>query len=328
MSDASREIVELRKEIVEARNQAIKTDNQIKNLSLDVRGFEKRFDGLERRTRVTAVGVHAIVAVSIAVSAYLVHSVRVRQLTSEITARTAEIEAREQASEKAMQQARAKLADAEQEKARREKAAAVAVKLVDHLDNKREKEAIDLLQGFDVATLTTLESRLLDKRLGELRARAAELAYKGGRNAMSAAKPDTAINEFKNALAFEPSGRYANAARYYLATQLWGQKRYDEVEPVLREIQKRDSDRPVLDETRYLLGVTLANLGKRDEAKAVFGEIVRSGGRYASNAKEQLLGLDGAADSTPTPAPKKTESATPATSPTPTAQTPARPGTP
>src|SRR6185503_15344979 len=103
MSDASREIVELRREIVEARNQAIKTDNQIKNLSLDVRGFEKRFDALERRTRVTGVGVHAIVAVTIAISAYLVHNVRVGQLGREIAARTAEVEGREQQAQKMAQ---------------------------------------------------------------------------------------------------------------------------------------------------------------------------------------------------------------------------------
>jgi TolA-binding protein len=329
MSDASREIVELRREIVEARNQAIKTDNQIKNLSLDVRGFEKRFDSLERRTRLSGIGVHAIVAVTIAVSAYFVHSVRMRQLGGEITVRGAELLAREQASEKAVQEARSRLSEIQQEKAKREKAAAVALKLVQHLDERREKEAVDLLDGLDVSTLTALESKLLDKRLGDLRARAAELAYKNGRAGMAAARPESAIPEFRRALALEPEGRFANAARYYLGTQLWALKRYEEVEPIFREIQKRDTDRGVLDETRYLLGMSLMQLGRRDDAKSVFTDVVQKGSRYSSNAREQLAALEatsGAAGEQPavqkpaaTPVPKKTEA--PAAGPTPTAQT-------
>ena len=43
MSDFPKELSELRKEVVESRNQSIKTDNQIKNLALDIKGFEQRF---------------------------------------------------------------------------------------------------------------------------------------------------------------------------------------------------------------------------------------------------------------------------------------------
>ena len=69
MSDAGRDFVELKREIIEARTQAIKTANQMKNVALDVKGFEKRFDVLERRTRIASVGAHAIVALTIGLAA-------------------------------------------------------------------------------------------------------------------------------------------------------------------------------------------------------------------------------------------------------------------
>src|SRR5687768_11523217 len=86
MSDANREAAELRREIVEARNQAIKTDNQVKNLSLDVKGFEKRFDSLEKRVRLSSVGVNLIVATTVGLAAYAVGAVRIRAYEHDIAA--------------------------------------------------------------------------------------------------------------------------------------------------------------------------------------------------------------------------------------------------
>jgi hypothetical protein len=66
VSDAGREFAELKREVIESRNQSIKTDNQIKNLSLDVKGFEKRFEILEKRSRFATLGTYGIVAVTVA----------------------------------------------------------------------------------------------------------------------------------------------------------------------------------------------------------------------------------------------------------------------
>ena len=78
MSDpALREFNELKREVVEARNQSIKTDNQIKNLSLDMKGFETRFDNLEKRARFATIGAYAIVAVTISIAAYFISSISI-----------------------------------------------------------------------------------------------------------------------------------------------------------------------------------------------------------------------------------------------------------
>lgn len=294
MADADRELTELRREIVEARNQAIKTDNQVKNLSLDVKAFEKRFDVLERRTRLASLGAHVLIAVTIIAAAYIVHTIRVRNLTQDLDRSLAAAEESRQAAEQAEASAKAKAASLDQERAKRERSAAVALKLVDLLDKGREKESIDLLDSIDMASLTPLESKMLDRRVGELRAQAAEAAYKAGRNAQAASRWDTAISEFRKSIAVEPDGKVSSAARYYLATQLWTLKRHQDAEPVIREVLKKDNDKTVLEEMRYLLPVSLAALGRRDEAKAAFAEVAQRGGKYGSHAREQIAAIDAA----------------------------------
>jgi len=295
MADADRELTELRREIVETRNQAIKTDNQVKNLSLDVKGFERRFDVLEKRTRVASLGAHVIVAVTIIAAAFVVHTLRVKSLTSDLEKSVIAADEAKKSADQAAAGARAKQVALDQERARREKSAAVALKLVNELDSGREKQAIDMLDGVDLATLTPLESKLLDKRVGELRSRAAEVAYKNGHAAQAQNQHQAAIAEYRKSLTVESDGHFASAARYYLATELWNLKRHDEAEPVLREILKKESDKAILEEVKYLLGVTLGANGKRDEATTVLREIIQRGGKFATYAREQLGAIDAAA---------------------------------
>ena len=62
---------------------------------------------------------------------------------------------------------------------------------------------------------------------------------------------------------------------------------------------KKESDKAILDESRYLLAIALVQVGQRDEARALFTEIVQKGGRYVGNAREQLANLE--APSSPPP---------------------------
>jgi TolA-binding protein len=294
MADAEREFSELRREVVEARNQAIKTDNQVKNLSIDVKAFEKRFDFLERRTRIASIGAHVIVAATIILAAYVVHGSRVRALNEELSRSVASAADAKKAAEQALATARSHESAVEQERGRRERSAANAIKLIDLLDKGREKEAVDLLETVDLASLTSLEAKLLDRRVADLRARAAESAYKAARAAQSANQHAGAIADYRRALAVEPDGHLASASRYYLATELWNLKRHEEAEPVLREILKKEQDKTAVEEVRYLLGVSLVALGKRDDARTVLNEVIRKGGKFVTSAKGQLALLDAA----------------------------------
>ena len=78
MSDFPKELSELRKEVVESRNQSIKTDNQIKNLALDIKGFEQRFDLLDKKARYSSFGVYLIIAATVAIAGYLISSVSIQ----------------------------------------------------------------------------------------------------------------------------------------------------------------------------------------------------------------------------------------------------------
>jgi len=304
MGDYDREFVEVRREIVETRNQVIKSDNQVKNLALDIKSFERRFDTLERRTRVAGIGAQVIVAVAIAIAAYLIQTVRVHSAEAEAEKAIAGAAAAKEATEQSAEAGRAKLAAFDQERAKHERATAIAWKLADHLDNRREKEAIDLLEGLDVGSLSPLEIKLLDKRLGDLRTRAAEAAYRAGRAAQTATRPEVAVLEYKKTLALEPDGRYAALTRYLLGTQLWALKHYDTAEPLFREILKKESDKAIVEEVRSLLASSLLGQGKRDEAKVLFTEIAEKGGRYGAYAKEMLAGIQSGAALTDARAPR------------------------
>jgi TolA-binding protein len=295
MADADRELTELRREVVEARNQAIKTDNQVKNLSLDVKGFERRFDLLEKRTRLASLGAHVIVAVTIIAAAFVVHTLRVKALTQDLEKSVVAADEAKKSADQAAAGARAKQAALDQERAKREKSASVALKLVAELDRGREKEAIDMLDGIELAMLTPLEAKLLDKRVGELRSRAAEVAYKNGHAAQAQNQHQTAIAEYRKSLAVEADGHFASAARYYLATELWNLKRHEEAEPVMKEILKKENDKAILEEVKYLLAVSLSATGKRDEATTALREIIQRGGKFGSYAREQLGAMEAAA---------------------------------
>ncbi|MBN1962316.1 MAG: tetratricopeptide repeat protein [Deltaproteobacteria bacterium] len=292
MVDADKELIELRREIIEARNQAIKTDNQVKNLSIEIKSFQKRFDSLERRTRIASIGVHIIVATAIIIAAFVIHSALVGSLKSELESTqkaTTDIKIK---AEKALAHAKQREKEIEKERNLRKKAAASAVKLVTLLDNKQEKEAVDLLEDIELSQLTTLEAKLLERRVSDLRDQAAESAYRLARTAQNKSNHSSAIMGYQRSLKLAPDGRFASAARYYLAAALWSQKRYQEAEPVLRTIIKSNDDAAVIDEARYLLGVTLAALNRREEARKVLTEVQRKGGKFGNYAKGQLASLD------------------------------------
>ena len=134
MSDFPKELSELRKEVVESRNQSIKTDNQIKNLALDIKGFEQRFDLLDKKARYSSFGVYLIIAATVAVAGYLISSVSI-QASKEASAKAVDEAARLKQEltlqETKLQSERKQLAD---EKAARESVGSSALAFVEALN--------------------------------------------------------------------------------------------------------------------------------------------------------------------------------------------------
>ncbi len=290
MSEVGRELAEMKREIVEARNQAIKTDNQVKNLTLDIKGFEKRFDGLEGRVRLSSIGVNLIVAVTIAVAAYLISSVRLKTYEAEIVSLRSAVQSERETGLSKTEELRVRVAEADRKKRLQEQASDAALRVVTLLDNKQEKEAGDLLDKLDTAQLTGFERKMGDKRFGELRRRQGETAFRAGRTAAQSARWDTAVSELRRALSLDPDSRNADITRTLLATSLYAMKKYDEAEPLLRTALK-SPDRTLEDESRYYLAATLARLGRRDEAKRHFGKLAISSVRFGNASKSYLTAL-------------------------------------
>ena len=291
MSDAGRDLVELKREIVEARNQAIKTDNQVKNLTLDIKGFEKRFDGLEGRVRLSSIGVNLIVAVTIAIAAYVVSSVRIKGYESEIASlKSVAQEDRDSAATKS-DDLHGKLGDLEKRRRLHDQASEVANQVLTLLDNKQDHEAGDLLDKLDIGQLSPLERRLAEKRFADLRHREADTAYRSGKSAALSSHFEAAVPDLRRTLALDPDARTAAQARYLLATSLYAIKHYDEAEPVLRDIAKSD-DKGIVEEAQYVLAGTLARLGKRDESKTLFTQLGSGNGKFSGSSKAYLSALE------------------------------------
>ena len=73
---------------------------------------------------------------------------------------------------------------------------------------------------------------------------------------------------------------------------LFNLKRFEEAEPLLREVLKHEPERAMADETRFNLAASLAGMGRRDEAKSLFTELLTQGGRFASSSRDQLAALE------------------------------------
>lgn len=330
----SREIIDLKREVVETRNQVIKADNQVKNLALDIKSFERRFEMLERRARFGSLGVNILVAVVVSAAAYMVYSVRAKALNEEVAKAGADAtEARQSAQVKA-DELRTRLGDFEQERRRSAEATSVSKKILDQLDAGRQRDAVELLDRLEPQHLSELERRLMDKHLSELRKSAAEDALKAARKAMDSSRTDTAIEELKRAIRLDPSSRSITSAKYLLATQLWNVGRFSEVEPIVRDLIKTTTDRALLEELRYLHATTQAKLERRDEAKALFADLIAARTKYMTSAKAYMAALESGGElpgptaagsrtaarpATPTPAAAPAPAASPAPAPAPAA---------
>jgi tetratricopeptide (TPR) repeat protein len=315
MQDLSRELGDLRKEVVEARNQAIKTDNQVKNLTIDVKAFDKRFDLLERRTRMASLGANVLVAAVILVAAYMVHSTRVGNLNDTVAESTAAADkAKKEAAERVarIEQQMAALEKAETRRAEAERAIGDLLKA---LDAGQEKQAEKLVEGIDLAAAGTLVTKLAEARVKEFRRKVAEGAHKNGKNLVTAGKTQAGIIELERAVALDPDGRYATPSRYIIATTLWKLGRFDEVVPVLREMRKHSDDRAIIEDVTYLLGTSLARLGRKDEAMPILKDVVNGNGRFAALARPYLTSLEGGTELPQTGQPAV--AAKPATAPRP-----------
>lgn len=291
MSELNKELIELRREVVEARNQAIKTDNQVKNIGLDVKGFEQRFDALERRTRLASVGAHLIVALAVAGAAFVVGSIRTSGYSKEIQGLQEEMVAVRKNTEAKEEELNRQLKAVEEAKKRGVTSRETALRIMTLLQAKNDRDAAELLDEVSLDDLTPLERRLLEPPLRDLRQRTAEAAYKSGRSLLSASREEAAVKEFTRSVKADPTGEYAEKARYMLATTLYSLKRYDQAVPVLTALRKESKDKTLVDEVRYLLGISLAKSGKADEARSVLEEASRSG-RYQQHARTYLASLE------------------------------------
>ncbi len=287
-----RELVDLKREVLETRNTVIKADNQVKNLSLDVKNFERRFEQIEKRGKFTSLAVNVFVGLVITIAAYLVFSARSRSYIADAERAQADAQQARDSAQKQSEDLNRRLAELDVQKKKAVDSAQVSKKVLDLLDQGNEKAAVDMLDQVNLTTLTELEARLMEKRVGDLRKKAAEDAYEQGRRlAETSGKSAEAVDMLKKSLTLDPNFRYVVNVRYLLATELFSLKRYDEAEPVLRELSNI-RDPSLREEIRFLLGASLAQTQKVDEARKVLGEIIGAGGKYKSQAKTYLQAME------------------------------------
>lgn len=304
MSEVARELVELKREVVESRNQSIKTDNQVKNLSLDVRGFEQRFDAVDRRTRSAAIALNILLACIVAGAAFLVARAGDRAHRREVEALSKDFAAKLETAQAAQRKAESDMGKRRDAMDRRQAMAARAEKILRHLDARRDKEAAELLPELKLKVLSPLERRLLKVRLGDFRRKVVDGIYRQGRNDYNAGRYELSAANLTRVLVLDHESRYINSAEYLYALGLWNLKRYEDAEPVLRKIRARETDKAVLDEARYYLATTLLRLSQaqpegdpagaaqQTEARALLLDMVNLGGRLGNSSRAYMAALD------------------------------------
>ncbi|HSI03680.1 MAG TPA: hypothetical protein VLC93_04355, partial [Myxococcota bacterium] len=274
------------------RNTVIKADNQVKNLSLDVKNFERRFEQIEKRGKFTSLAVNVFVGLVITIAAYLVFSARSRSYIADAERAQGDAQQARDSAQKQSEDLNRRLAELDAQKKKAIDSASVSKKVLDLLDQGNEKGAVDMLDQVNLTTLTELEARLMEKRVGDLRKKAAEDAYEQGRKlAETSGRSAEAVDMLKKSLSLDPNFRYVVNVRYLLATELFSLKRYDEAEPVLRDLSNI-RDPSLREEIRFLLGASLAQTQKVDEARRVLGEIIAARTKYASQAKTYLQAME------------------------------------
>ena len=292
MSENVRDLVDLKREVVESRNQSIRTENQVKNLTLDIKNFEQRFDGLESRVRLSSVGVYLIVGLTSAAAAWFVGSAQSRAYEAEV-AQLKDAVRDEHAAASAKGEALARrLEEVQTERQGRETAAAAAVNVLTLLEERNDEAAAAALDRVELGALSELERRACARRFEELRQRQATVAWRRGRQAMLQARPDEAVQPFRQVLALDANGRFGPPARSQLSWALWQSKRYEDAEASLRPWATQSVERGGSEDGRYLLGTTLLRLGKRDEGRPILQELASSESRYASPARAYLQALE------------------------------------
>lgn len=281
---------ELKREVLETRNQMIKTDNHVTNLSLDVKAFEKRFDALEKRARVSTLGVHVLVAVVIGLAAFAITRAQSASLKGTIEELETKLASAEGDATSRVEGMRVRMTQIEQERQRRTKASALALEILTALEANRPSKAIDSIVELDFDSLSALERKAVEAPINEAKRDAAETAYKSGKRHSDGGRDVAAIKELGRSVALDPKGRYSDQSRYLLVTALWRQGRYDQLEGHLAELMKNQKDRNLMDELTFIRASGLAHSGKKAEAKDLLQRLSRS--RYATSAKAYLSALD------------------------------------
>ena len=282
--------VALKREIIEARNQAIKTDNQIKNLSMDVRSFEKRFDALESRVRLSSVAVNLLVALTLAACAYIVVTVITSAYEKEIAQLKDSARGERQTTEADRVQMERKLDEAQASLTRRREAGQKALGVIELIERREEREAGERLDEVDLAALTPLERSLCEARFSDLRKRQAASAYRAGRTASFGHDIEGAIAAWTRSLRLDGEGPFARGAREQLAWAHWQAKQYAQVEPLVRAWLNKEPDE-ASGAARFLLAASLARLGKNDAARTEFLQVGETS-RYAPAARAYLAALE------------------------------------
>ena len=298
MSDFPKELSELRKEVVESRNQSIKTDNQIKNLALDIKGFEQRFDQLEKKARYSSFGVYVIIAATVAIAGYLISSVSI-QASKEASAKAVD-EASRLKQELVSQEVKLKSEREalEREIVGRETVGEQALAFVRALESDNLDAAERASLSIKLDELSSLEVAILKSDLEKFRDDRANEHYRVARDMLARTRRPDAVKSFESALTMSKDFRYSDSARYLLGITLREMGEYDRAIAVFREIEEFEKDSNVLAEVRYWLAYSLVRSGQKTQGAALFNQIVDGGGRHASSARRELSALE-PAEATP-----------------------------
>ncbi len=190
---------------------------------------------------------------------FMLYSVRAGDLLS---ARDSAVRAREDA--------RARLQAIESEHSERERAATQALSYYQLLREGRHAEAVARYPEIERQRLTATEAAVFASGVDEARGSLVDAGYLAGLDAFRGGDLDTAVSEFKTAIAYEDSGPRVAQMRYYLGVALSKQGDHEAAVRNLELAIAGGVEQQDAVDVRYQLAVALEGLGEFDKARAEY----------------------------------------------------------
>lgn len=273
---------ELKKEVVDARNLIIKTDNLVKNLSVDLKQLQKKFENYEHRSILTSIAAYVIFVALIFIGLWAAFNSKLSAVKSEHSnalAQVEELRSKNNALTKQLDQVAW--------------AAGKAQEIFDKLSGPNPQDGLKLMAETDINSLPGFTQKSLRQKEMEVREKLGMEAFETGRKAFNSQRWKDAIAPLSKAMGILPRGQSLASAAYMRGYSNYGLKNWREAAEdfgLLVELAPTD---PLADDSQYFRGYCFEQAKDVHNARIEYEKALKQypGSPYRNTVKTRLQAL-------------------------------------